>query len=105
MVCRWAEQTSKGMMWRDIGLSAWLFDVADGGRERIVPAVLAPTKRSHQIHGIPNTRPIRTKGAGVELRHRDVRWHHRVVSSLGGHRPERSDAARGCLSRRRAELV
>ena len=26
IVCRWAEQTSKGMMWRDIGLEQWLFD-------------------------------------------------------------------------------
>lgn len=26
IVCRWAEQTSKGFMWRDIGLSDWLFD-------------------------------------------------------------------------------
>ncbi len=26
IVCRWAEQTSKGYMWDDIGLSEWLFD-------------------------------------------------------------------------------
>lgn len=26
IVCRWAEQTSKGNMWRDIGLEDWLFD-------------------------------------------------------------------------------
>ena len=26
IVCRWAEQTSKGTMWNDIGLSEWLFD-------------------------------------------------------------------------------
>jgi polysaccharide pyruvyl transferase WcaK-like protein len=26
IVCRWAEQTSKGTMWRDIGLGEWLFD-------------------------------------------------------------------------------
>ena len=26
IVCRWAEQTSKGLMWRDIGLNEWLFD-------------------------------------------------------------------------------
>jgi hypothetical protein len=42
IVCRFAEQTSKGVMWRDIGLGDWLFDmdVADDVR-RIVPAVLA----------------------------------------------------------------
>jgi hypothetical protein len=26
IVCRWAEQTSKGYMWNDIGLGDWLFD-------------------------------------------------------------------------------
>jgi len=26
LVCRWNEQTSKGLMWRDIGLEEWLFD-------------------------------------------------------------------------------
>jgi hypothetical protein len=26
IVCRWAEQSSKGIMWRDIGLGDWLFD-------------------------------------------------------------------------------
>ena len=29
VVCRFAEQTSKGFMWRDIGLGDWLFDVDD----------------------------------------------------------------------------
>ena len=42
IVCRWAEQTSKGFMWRDIGLGEWLFDFDD---ERsipgLTPAVLA----------------------------------------------------------------
>ena len=28
-ICRWAEQTSKGTMWRDIGLDDWLFDLDD----------------------------------------------------------------------------
>jgi polysaccharide pyruvyl transferase WcaK-like protein len=26
IVCRWDEQSSKGFMWRDIGLDDWLFD-------------------------------------------------------------------------------
>src|SRR5262245_33647078 len=45
IVCRWAEQTSKGYMWRDIGLGDWLFDFdrADD-RQRVVPAVLAMAK-------------------------------------------------------------
>lgn len=42
IVCRFEEQTSKGFMWRDIGLGDWLFDL-DLAEERrgIVPAVLA----------------------------------------------------------------
>jgi hypothetical protein len=42
LVCRFAEQTSKGLMWRDIGLQEWLFDLDDPNDvARIVPAVLA----------------------------------------------------------------
>ncbi|WP_421825442.1 polysaccharide pyruvyl transferase family protein [Larkinella sp.] len=45
IVCRFAEQTSKGYMWRDIGLGDWLFDM-DNEQEipGIVPAVLAMAK-------------------------------------------------------------
>jgi len=45
IVCRWAEQTSKGYMWRDIGLGEWLFNL-DEEQEipGIVPAVLALAK-------------------------------------------------------------
>jgi polysaccharide pyruvyl transferase WcaK-like protein len=41
IVCRFEEQTSKGYMWRDIGLAEWLldFDRADD-RQRLAPAVL-----------------------------------------------------------------
>jgi polysaccharide pyruvyl transferase WcaK-like protein len=42
IVCRFAEQTSKGVMWRDIGLGEWLFDFDDAGDiKKFVPAVLA----------------------------------------------------------------
>jgi len=45
IVCRWAEQTSKGLMWRDIGLGDWLFDFDKAeDRARLVPAVLAMAK-------------------------------------------------------------
>jgi len=45
IVCRWAEQTSKGNMWKDIGLSEWLFDLDDEPQlAGIVPAVLALAK-------------------------------------------------------------
>ena len=40
--CRFEQQTSKGQMWRDVGLGAWLFDLdeeADG--DRITAALLA----------------------------------------------------------------
>jgi polysaccharide pyruvyl transferase WcaK-like protein len=42
IVCRWGEQTSKGFMWRDIGLTDWLFNLDDeADLPRIAPAVLA----------------------------------------------------------------
>lgn len=45
IVCRWAEQTSKGFMWRDIGLDDWLFDLDNEEElQRVVPAVLAMAK-------------------------------------------------------------
>jgi len=45
IVCRWAEQTSKGTMWKDIGLGEWLFDLDDETQlAGIVPAVLALAK-------------------------------------------------------------
>ena len=45
IVCRFAEQTSKGFMWRDIGLGDWLFDLdQEADVARIVPAVLALAK-------------------------------------------------------------
>lgn len=45
IVCRWAEQTTKGFMWRDIGLGDWLFDFdKEDEVKRLVPAVLAIAK-------------------------------------------------------------
>jgi hypothetical protein len=42
IVCRWEEQTSKGFMWRDIGLGEWLFNLDEAAEaSSIVPAVLA----------------------------------------------------------------
>src|SRR5687767_4204523 len=41
IVCRFAEQTSKGFMWRDIGLGDWLFDFDNEAEvKRLMPAVL-----------------------------------------------------------------
>jgi hypothetical protein len=45
IVCRWAEQTSKGLMWRDIGLGDWLFDLDQEDEvKKVAPAVLAMAK-------------------------------------------------------------
>jgi polysaccharide pyruvyl transferase WcaK-like protein len=45
IVCRWAEQTSKGYMWRDIGLSDWLFDLdQEAELQNVAAAVLAMAK-------------------------------------------------------------
>jgi polysaccharide pyruvyl transferase WcaK-like protein len=42
IVCRWAEQTTKGFMWEDIGLGDWLFDMDDESqRARIADTVAA----------------------------------------------------------------
>lgn len=45
IVGRWAEQSSKGIMWRDIGLGDWLFDFDNQEDiKRYVPTVLAMAK-------------------------------------------------------------
>ena len=45
IVCRWAEQTSKGTMWRDIGLGDWLFDFDNEDDVKRMPGtVLAMAK-------------------------------------------------------------
>ena len=45
IVCRWAEQTTKGDMWRTIGLGDWLFEMdVEADRRRVAPAVLAMAK-------------------------------------------------------------
>ena len=45
IVCRWEEQSSKGVMWRDIGLGDWLFDMdADADRARVPATVLSIAK-------------------------------------------------------------
>jgi polysaccharide pyruvyl transferase WcaK-like protein len=45
IVCRFEEQTSKGLMWRDIGLGDWLFDLDQEAEIKgIVPTVLVMAK-------------------------------------------------------------
>lgn len=52
VVCRFAEQTSKGFMWNDIGLENWLFDHdLPCDQERIVPTVLDIAKHPEIARG------------------------------------------------------
>jgi polysaccharide pyruvyl transferase WcaK-like protein len=45
IVCRFAEQTTKGLMWRDIGLGDWLFDLDKPDElARVAPTALALAK-------------------------------------------------------------
>lgn len=45
IVVRWEEQSSKGIMWKDIGLGDWLFDFdKEDDIKRFVPTVLAMAK-------------------------------------------------------------
>jgi hypothetical protein len=45
VVCRFDEQTNKGFMWRDIGLTDWLFTLDNPDEvARIAPTVLAIAK-------------------------------------------------------------
>jgi polysaccharide pyruvyl transferase WcaK-like protein len=68
IVCRFAEQTSKGLMWRDIGLGDWLFDL-DREEEHagIVPAVLALARDP----GAAKAKAVKARGF-VEQRQRET---------------------------------
>jgi hypothetical protein len=68
IVCRFEEQTSKGFMWRDIGLNDWLFDM-DNPQDvaRITPAVMrlitdrdAALQRVRQAQSVVTTRQRET---------------------------------------------
>jgi len=77
IVCRFAEQTSKGYMWEDIGLGDWLFDLDDEKQvSKIVPTVLEIAK---------NPVAARQKAAGarafVEQRQRETM--QQVRAALG----------------------
>jgi len=47
LVCRWAEQTSKGYMWQDIGLGDWLFNMDD--EESVAQVALAIVKLAKDL--------------------------------------------------------
>jgi hypothetical protein len=45
VVCRWEGQTTKGLMWKDIGLQDWLFNLDEAADlPKIAPTVLAIAK-------------------------------------------------------------
>jgi polysaccharide pyruvyl transferase WcaK-like protein len=68
VVCRFVEQTTKGFMWRDIGLGDWLFDLDnEADRARIAPTVLAMAKdpaaakaKAHRAREVVRTRQADT---------------------------------------------
>jgi polysaccharide pyruvyl transferase WcaK-like protein len=54
IVCRFAEQTSKGYMWRDIGLNEWLFDFdqpngSAGLTEAVLDMIRNPTEANARV--------------------------------------------------------
>ncbi|MEO6003397.1 MAG: polysaccharide pyruvyl transferase family protein [Opitutus sp.] len=80
IVCRWAEQSSKGTMWRDIGLGDWLFDLDNPEEaEYVAPAVLALARS-------PDAARTRAEGARklVQARYRETM--STVASCLVAHR-------------------
>ncbi len=46
IVCRWEEQSSKGIMWRDIGLGDWLFDFDVPAEAAAMPAAVLALARN-----------------------------------------------------------
>ncbi|MCC7234594.1 MAG: polysaccharide pyruvyl transferase family protein [Bryobacterales bacterium] len=49
IVCRFAEQTTKGFMWRDIGLNGWLFDLdKEEESRRVAPAALVMARNPRE---------------------------------------------------------
>ncbi len=76
VVCRWSEQTSKGIMWRDIGLGDWLFDMdQEEDRARIVPAILA-------IAADPKAARARVASAQQVVRRRQVETMRALADQL-----------------------
>src|SRR5688572_18795612 len=87
LVGRFSEQTSKGLMWRDIGLGDWLFDMDQPSDvERLTPTVLELAR---------NPEAARAKAAKarefVEKRQRETMAH--VAKSVGVERGRKPAAA------------
>ena len=74
IVCRFEEQTSKGFMWRDIGLDDWLFDMDnETDVNRIVPTVLEMLKN-----------PEESKRKVMAAKKKVTRYQEETMDTLGG---------------------
>ena len=74
IVCRFEEQTSKGFMWRDIGLGDWLFNMDVAAEVHgVLPAVLDMAQH-------PETARARVIKAQELVRAK----HHQMVAALAG---------------------
>ena len=72
IVCRFSEQTSKGFMWKDIGLNEWLFDMdTKADVDRIVPAVLEMVKN-----------PVASKARAMAARKRVGQYQMETMKTL-----------------------
>ena len=73
IVCRFAEQTSKGFMWKDIGLEEWLFDM-DNEQDvsRLVPTVVEMLKN-----------PEESKRKVAEAQKRVAGYQQQTMQTLG----------------------
>ena len=76
LVCRWAEQTSKGTMWRDIGLNEWLFDLDESSQiARVAPSVLVVAKdpaRAREKTRLARSRVVRLQAETMSVLKREL---------------------------------
>lgn len=80
IVCRFSEQTSKGFMWKDIGLGEWLFDMdTKTDVDRIVPTVLEMLKN-----------PEASKRKVTEAQQRVAQYQRETMNILRGTINDRS---------------
>ena len=78
VICRRAEQTSKGTMWRDIGLGDWLFDLDDDAQVKgVAPTVLAMARD-------PEGSRRKAEAAGARVRRLHAQSMAALKRELGG---------------------
>jgi hypothetical protein len=77
IVCRWAEQTTKGYMWEDIGLGDWLFDFdRDTDRDALPDAVITMARD-------PDGARAKAAGAKAFVEERQSATMRQLATSLG----------------------